>query len=50
MDDKCNIHVNSSNLIKMTNMIEISHIGLIKCDYIAFFDDVTMLNLKKKIR
>jgi len=48
MDDKCNIHVNSSNLTKMINMIEISHIGLITCDYIAFSDDETVLNLKKK--
>jgi hypothetical protein len=31
------------------DIIEINHIGLIKCEYIAFFDDVTILNLKKYI-
>jgi hypothetical protein len=31
------------------DIIEINHIGLIKCEYIAFFDDVTILNLKKNI-
>jgi len=50
MDDECNIHVNSSNLTKMTNTIEIHHIGLIKYDYIAFFLWYDHFKLEKKIR